>query len=112
MKLHSSSWVLAPVILFILVWISSVSSQSAAESLVETGLLTTKDSAFLHLPGSHGAGVGVFSTVIYVGVGLVVGPIVSLFSALDFVWDDKNMVRVGSGQDKGDEEKDVVSMED
>ena len=112
MKLHSSSWVLAPVILFILVWVSSISSQSVAESLVETGLLTTKDSAFLHLPGSHGAGIGVFSVVIYVGVGLVSGPIVSLFSALDFVWDDKNVVRVGSEQDKGDEEKDVVSVED
>ena len=112
MKLHSSSWVLAPVILFILVWVSSISSQSVAESLVETGLLTTKDSAFLHLPGSHGAGIGVFSVVIYVGVGLVAGPIVSLFSALDFVWDDKNVVRVGSEQDKGDEEKDVVSVED
>lgn len=79
---------------------------------METGLLTTKDSAFLHLPGSHGAGIGVFSVVIYVGVGLVAGPIVSLFSALDFVWDDKNVVRVGSEQDKGDEEKDVVSVED
>lgn len=112
MKLHSSSWVLAPVILFILVWVSSISSQSVAESLVETGLLTTKDSAFLHLPGSHGAGIGVFSVVIYVGVGLVAGPIVSLFSALDFVWDDKNVVRVGSEQDKGGEEKDVVSVED
>ena len=112
MKLHSSSWVLAPVILFILVWVSSISSQSVAESLVETGLLTTKDSAFLHLPGSHGAGIGVFSVVIYVGVGLVSGPIVSLFSALDFVWDDENVVRVGSEQDKGDEEKDVVSVED
>lgn len=112
MKLHSPSWVLAPIILFILVWLSSISSQSAAESLVETGLLTTKDSAFLHLPGSHGAGIGVFSVVIYVGVALVVGPVVSLFSALDFMWDDKDMVRIEDDQDRGSAEKDAVSVED
>ena len=36
----------------------------------------------------------------------------SLFSALDFMWDDKDMVRIEDDQDRGSAEKDAVSVED
>lgn len=91
MKLHSISWAICPVVIFILVWAVAGTSHAAAEAIVETGLLAAADSTVIPLPAAHGAGLGVSSLIIYTGIGFVVGPVVSLFTALDFVWDDKNM---------------------
>lgn len=108
MKLHSVSWLVAPLIVLILVWAGAASSSQVAESLVETGLLVPSSSALIVLPGARGAGFGLASVLIYVGIGFVVGSLISLSRKLDYVWDDKDMVYAGPEQESEPEKGSVV----
>lgn len=102
MKLHSVSWVVAPLLILIFAWVGAVSSPRTAEFLVETGLLAPSGSALILLPAARGTGVGLASVLIYVGAGFVLGSLFSLSKALDYVWDDKDMERLPySGTEKG-----------
>lgn len=87
MALHKKSWAVLPFIVLILCWAAAATSPKAANLLVETGFLTPQSSALFDLPGAHGAGLGVFNVLLYVGVMFVVGPIWSVATSLDYVWD-------------------------
>ena len=101
MKLHSVSWVIAPLVILFLAWLGAASSTRTAEALVETGLLAPSGSAFVLLPAGHGTGLGLSSILIYVGAGFVLGSLVSLSKALDYVWDEKDVEYVlDSGVEK------------
>lgn len=108
MKLHSVSWLIAPLIVLILVWAGAASSSQIAESLVETGLLVPSGSALILLPGARGAGIGVASVLIYTGISFIIGPLIALSSKLDYVWDDKDMIYAGSEQELESEKGSVV----
>lgn len=87
MALHKKSWAVLPFIVLILCWAAAAASPKAANLLVETGFLTPQSSALFVLPGAQGAGLGVFNVLLYVGVMFVVGPIWSVATSLDYVWD-------------------------
>lgn len=87
MALHKKSWAILPFVVFILCWVAAATSPKAANLLVETGFLTPQPSALVDLPGAHGAGLGVFNALLYVGVMFVVGPVWSVATSLDYVWD-------------------------
>lgn len=108
MKLHSVSWVVAPLLILIFVWVGAVSSPRTAEFLVETGLLAPSGSALILLPGARGTGVGLASVLIYIGAGFVLGSLFSLSKALDYVWDDKDIERLPSS----DVENGSIDIED
>lgn len=87
MALHKKSWAMLPFVVLILCWAVAAASPKAANLLVETGFLTPQPSALFDLPGAHGAGLGVFNVLLYVGVMFIIGPIWSVATSLDYVWD-------------------------